>query len=152
MPSRAISRAHDEDCLRLHFNAAKSGDHEALQAMLQIIGPTIVSTVRRILGNQNSEIEDIAQQAMIGFVQALARFRSECSIKSFANRIAVLTALKARRFLAKRDRLVFYDTFNVEELEINTRSQSICSISQGQLRQVLATSLAILPETIQQIP
>jgi RNA polymerase sigma-70 factor (ECF subfamily) len=53
--------------------------------------------VRRVLGARHPDVEDVAQDCAIEFVAALKRFRRESSVKHFASRVALQTAMNARR-------------------------------------------------------
>ena len=53
--------------------------------------------VRKVLGRGHPDIDDVTQDAVIALLTALLTFRGECSVEHFANRIALLTALAARR-------------------------------------------------------
>jgi RNA polymerase sigma-70 factor (ECF subfamily) len=54
-------------------------------------------TVRKILGATHPDLDDVAQDAVIALLDALETFRADCSVMTFARRVALLTALSARR-------------------------------------------------------
>ena len=55
------------------------------------------AAVRAIAGRDAPDVEDIVQETMVAFVQALPAFRGECSVVHYASRIAVRTAMAARK-------------------------------------------------------
>jgi RNA polymerase sigma-70 factor (ECF subfamily) len=76
---------------------AAGGDVRATRRLLQIVAPRVARVVRAVMGSRHAEVEDAAQLALIGFVQALPAFRGECDPSQFAARIAVRTAGAVRR-------------------------------------------------------
>lgn len=81
---------------------ATAGDRRATHALLLKIGPAMLRAVRRVLARRTEEVEDVVQEAMQAFVDALPGFRGQCTVLHFAWRIAVLTALANRRRLDLR--------------------------------------------------
>jgi RNA polymerase sigma-70 factor (ECF subfamily) len=77
--------------------AASGGDVLATRKLVEAVAPRMGGVVRVVLGGAHSDAEDVLQQALIAFVQALPRFRGECEPPHFASRVAVLTAMAARR-------------------------------------------------------
>ena len=73
------------------------GDEEATRAFLAAAATPMLSVVRRVLGGSNPEVEDVLQDALIGLLQSLPRFRGESRAVHFANRVALFTAMAARR-------------------------------------------------------
>lgn len=76
---------------------AGKGDTEAMRALLRALGPRIERVVRAVLGRANEDADDVIQQAMLGFVQALPAFRGECEPVHFASRVAARTAIACAR-------------------------------------------------------
>jgi RNA polymerase sigma factor (sigma-70 family) len=78
--------------------AASLGDTVAMRELLRDLAPRIERVVRAVLGRQqHQDAEDVVQQAMLGFVQALPSFRCECEPIHFASRVAARTAIAAAR-------------------------------------------------------
>jgi DNA-directed RNA polymerase specialized sigma24 family protein len=48
----------------------------------------MLAAVRMVLGPSHPDAEDVAQEAIVGFIEALPRFRGDCTLAHFANRIA----------------------------------------------------------------
>jgi DNA-directed RNA polymerase specialized sigma24 family protein len=59
--------------------------------------PHLIRVVRRVLGAEHPEVEDVAQQAALAVLDGLRRFRSETTNLHLACRVAVLTAANTRR-------------------------------------------------------
>jgi RNA polymerase sigma-70 factor (ECF subfamily) len=85
------------DALAALARSCRQGDRAAARTMLATVGPSMLQMVRRVLGPKDRDVEDVLQEALIAFVNALPGFRSESTVKHFACRIATLTALKTLR-------------------------------------------------------
>jgi RNA polymerase sigma-70 factor (ECF subfamily) len=101
-PGRARSQA--EDPLRQVALAAAQGNREAQRTLLVAVGPALLRAVRGVLGSAPQEVEDTLQEAMVALHLALGGFRGECTTLHFACRIAVQTAMNARRRAGYRRR------------------------------------------------
>jgi RNA polymerase sigma factor (sigma-70 family) len=87
------------DPLAALSRAAALGDARAIDTLLLSVTPAMLRAVRGVLGGDHREIEDVLQEAAIGLVRAKKTFRGEGTVLHFACRIAVLSALAARRRL-----------------------------------------------------
>ena len=76
---------------------AVSGDAHATRLLLQQVVRQVVRAVRSIVGPQFPDVDDVVQESLIAFIQALPSFRGECDPAGFACTIALRTALGARR-------------------------------------------------------
>lgn len=76
---------------------AASGDLQQASRLLRALAPRIASVVRVVMGRESADADDVTQQSMIAFLQALPAFRGECHPASYASRIAVRTAVAAKR-------------------------------------------------------
>ena len=83
--------------------AAARRDQKATRTFLAIVTPSLLRTVRRVLGAHHPDVEDVTQDAAIAVIAALPSFQGACSTLHFACRVAVLTALAARRRLSYRE-------------------------------------------------
>jgi RNA polymerase sigma-70 factor (ECF subfamily) len=90
------ARAADDELLRLAESAA-GGDPAAVRALLTAAAPFALQAIRKVLGKGHPDVEDILQEALVGVLDALSRFRGESSVAHFVRRIGLLTALNARR-------------------------------------------------------
>lgn len=76
---------------------AVEGDPAAVRRLIGALGPALLRCVRRVLGADHADLEDVMQEAVFALVTALPRFRGESSTVHFACRVAALTAISARR-------------------------------------------------------
>jgi RNA polymerase sigma-70 factor (ECF subfamily) len=76
---------------------AASGDAAATSRLLRGLASRVVRVVRAVLGGGHPDVDDVAQQALIGFIQALPAFRGDCDPARYATTIAVRTAIGARK-------------------------------------------------------
>jgi RNA polymerase sigma factor (sigma-70 family) len=76
---------------------ATSGEAAAMRQLLRALATPLLGAVRAIAGRDAPDVEDIGQETMVAFVQALPAFRGECSVVHYASRIAVRTAMAARK-------------------------------------------------------
>ena len=93
----ARDRARHPDELATIARAAAQGDRSATHALLVALAPHLLRTVRSLLGRNNPDAEDIAQEAALVVIAALPNFRGEGTVQRFATRTAVLVAMNARR-------------------------------------------------------
>lgn len=89
--------------------AATRGDAEAAATLISQVGGSMLQSIRRILGANHPDLDDVAQEATLSFLKALANFRGESSVAHFANRISMLTALDALRRKTRRERWLVVD-------------------------------------------
>jgi RNA polymerase sigma factor (sigma-70 family) len=117
---------------------AGAGDARAMARLLELVAPRINRVVRVVLGAGHPETEDVTQLALIGFTQALTTFRGDCQPTHYASRIAVRTAVHARRrFRAMRAR--FDDASEVEAINPTTPyDDAAAEHRKGLLRDLLA--------------
>ena len=90
----------------LSLARAAADDADAMAELLLEIAPAVVRAVRLVLGSQATDLEDVKQQALLNVMRAVPSFRGECHPAGFASRIAVHTALTARR-RARGQRIFF---------------------------------------------
>jgi len=96
-PSTAGSNARHPDELAGLARAAAAGDRSATHALLVALAPHLLRTVRSLLGRNDADAEDVAQEAALVVIGALRSFRGESTVMRFATRTAVLVAMNARR-------------------------------------------------------
>jgi RNA polymerase sigma-70 factor (ECF subfamily) len=101
-----VLRRHEPaDVLADVARAAVSGDRRATRTLLLALGPHLLRVVRRVLGARHPDVDDVAQESAFAVMEAIPRHRGECTIVHFACRVAVLTAMNARRREATQKRL-----------------------------------------------
>lgn len=94
-PALRPKRCHDE-LARLAEDAGR-GSEPALRTLLTTLTPQLLRVVRRVLGAAHPDLEDVTYEAAYAVVDALPRFRGEGSVRHFACRVAVLTAMNVQR-------------------------------------------------------
>jgi len=112
--------------------------------LLRSLVPGMVRAAAAILGASDPDLDDVVQQSLIGFVQALPAFRGECGPARFASRIVARTACAARRRRAvQASRRV--DEVDVDALEALSPSQPSALVAERR-RAALRELLADIPE------
>jgi len=91
------STEHEQSSALLLVRAANSGDERATKQLLEAVAPRVRRVVRVILGIGHPDCDDVTQLALIAFTRGLQAFRGECQPAHYASRIAVRTAVQARR-------------------------------------------------------
>lgn len=74
---------------------ATSGDRAALGELLRHVSPQLLRGLRSMLGT--TDIDDVLQESLIAFIDALPAYRGETNIRRYALRIGIRTALAVRR-------------------------------------------------------
>ena len=106
---RARSQPVRDDRLANLGRAASVGDEVALEQLLRSIASDILRVIRVVFGSSNTDVEDLVQDCLLGFMRALGQFRYESSVSTFALTIAFRHALAAKR--RQRDLVRWIDTF-----------------------------------------
>jgi RNA polymerase sigma-70 factor (ECF subfamily) len=102
---RAVAGGRGEpDPLRALATRAVAGDGRAQRTLLAALGPVLLRAIRGVLGVRHPEVEDVLQESMLALCSALPSFRGDCRTSHFACRVAVQTAMNARRRAAHRER------------------------------------------------
>lgn len=91
-----------KDGLELLMKRAQAGDATAVGELVSRVAPVALRAARMVLGWGAQDIEDAVQDGLLGFVQALPRFRGECSASTLTTRIAVRAALLTRKRRQRR--------------------------------------------------
>lgn len=90
--------------LRRLLERALRGSSDARNELFAAVAPRVVAVVRSTLApGGTSDVEDVAQEALIRLNRALPNYRGECSVMYFATRVAVNTTTDfLRRKIARR--------------------------------------------------
>jgi RNA polymerase sigma factor (sigma-70 family) len=108
----------------------------------------VLGAVRMILGARHRDVDDVTQDAMLGLLEALPRFRGECTVEHFAGRVAVLTAMAARRRQQTRDRWVVPDAAERDSVAAGPESSPLARLEADRRRDAIRRLLDELPESI----
>jgi RNA polymerase sigma factor (sigma-70 family) len=92
------------DMLADVVRAATDDDPAAIETLLITVGPHLLRVVRKVLGSQHPDIDDVVQESAFAVLDALPGYRGECSVLHFVCRVAFLTAMGQRRRDAARKR------------------------------------------------
>ncbi len=123
---------------------AVAGDVAAIRQVLERVAPRVHAVSRRVMGPADGELEDVVQESLIALVRALPQYRGEGPVVAFAARIAVRTAVAARK-RRHRDR----ERRRVFEQQAATRSSAApASRRLGLLRGLLGELPAGQGETL----
>jgi RNA polymerase sigma-70 factor (ECF subfamily) len=132
----AIAQRRVDELLEV-AREAKNGSAIAIRTLILHIGPPMLMTVRKILGAGHPDLDDVAQDAVIAFLNALGTFRGESTVLTFAHRIALLTALAARRRNATRQR--YHHTAALErDYEVEHKSPQSLLLAKRRREQLMA--------------
>lgn len=135
------------DELLVLARAAAERDPVAASTLVIQVGGGILSTVRQVLGAGHSDVEDVAQEAVMAFLSSLRDFRGDCSTQSYAQRVALFTALAARRRLVARQRFIDPDE-SAEGVPAAERSGPLAQTVAARRREFLRKVLDSLPDVI----
>lgn len=109
------------------------------EATLRAVAPRLLRVCRGVLG-AGADAEDAAQETLIALVQALPGFRGESSLETFATRIALRTAWRARERRSQRAQR--------DAAMDGSPEGAVASSPAAELRLIVSSLLGVLP-TIQ---
>jgi len=122
---------------------AAAGDSAATGKLLRAVAPRLVAIVRAVLGASHPDVDDAAQHALIGFVQALPAYRGDCDPVGYGRIIAVRAAIAIRKRARTRQQRVEDDA---ETDALPEQRVSMTEVSDGMRRkEALRTLLDELP-------
>jgi RNA polymerase sigma-70 factor (ECF subfamily) len=67
--------------------AVKAGNSNVASTLCDRVWPQVDRTIRRLLGSQDADRDDVAQLALIELVTTIDRYRGDCSLDSWAQTI-----------------------------------------------------------------
>jgi RNA polymerase sigma-70 factor (ECF subfamily) len=123
--------------------SAAAGNVRAMRDLLRELAPRIERVVRAILGRTHEDADDVIQQSLLGFVQALPSFRGECEPIYFASRVAARTAVAAAR-KRRAARARHEDGVDLDEL-VSAAPQPLADTERNRRMVALRDALAHIP-------
>jgi RNA polymerase sigma factor (sigma-70 family) len=134
------------DMLSEVVRGAVANDAAAIRTLLVTVGPHLLRVVRKVLGAQHPDVDDVAQDSAFAVLDALPGYRGECSVLHFVCRVAFLTAMTQRRRDAARKRAsVREDEVEVEQLSGASEGPD-AAMSRRMAAQVVRELLDTLPQ------
>jgi len=96
VPHAAPAKEPAEQDEQQFVAALQRGDQDAFATLVRERGRTLLSTLRRMLGNEH-DARDCLQETFLSAFRALDGFESKCRLGTWLHRIAVNTALMKLR-------------------------------------------------------
>jgi RNA polymerase sigma factor (sigma-70 family) len=129
---------------------AATEDPEAAATLVGALCGGMLRIVRKVLGRAHPDVDDVTQDAVIALLAALLAFRGECSVEHFANRVALLTALAARRRSRARARTMEPETEAFDEVadEAGDHASPLARTVAARRRLLVRQLLDELPDVI----
>lgn len=112
-PRRARRRPAPVDEQRL-VEHALAGDAGAARRVLDHVGPSVLHTVRGVLGRTDPDVDDLVQDSLFALLEALPAFRGDSRLRTFATRITTKIAMSTLRRRYRRSEPVLGDPGAVE--------------------------------------
>ena len=142
-----VGKAISSDSLRQLAELARAGDEGALRTLMVTVGPSMLRVIRGVLGTTNPDVEDTLQESMVAVHLALPGFRGECTTLHFVCRIAVQTAMNARRRASYRTHYTpSHEPEELAHLARDDRSPSDLALAEER-REGLRRLVSELPES-----
>jgi RNA polymerase sigma-70 factor (ECF subfamily) len=88
---------------------AQAGDSDAVNQVMSELAPGVLRAMTALLGRQDPDLEDAAQDVLVAVMKALPDFRGESTLLHFAVRIAARKSVLVRRH--KRSVLAWLEGF-----------------------------------------
>jgi RNA polymerase sigma-70 factor (ECF subfamily) len=114
------------------------------EAVLRAVAPRLLRVCRGVLG-PGPDAEDAAQDSLIALVQALPGFRGESSVETFATRIALRTAWRARERRAQRVQRTSSIDEGADGVVAGVFARSADASPAAELRLIVSSLLGVLP-------
>lgn len=129
---------------------AAGNDPDAAATLVGALCGGMLRIVRKVLGRRHPDVDDVTQDAVIALLSAVMTFRGECSVEHFANRIALLTALAARRRTSSRARTVEAesDSFDDAVADTGAHASPLATTVAARRRALVRQLLDELPDVI----
>lgn len=143
----ALSKDTDQELVR----RVQSGDKSAFDLLFSRYQQKIINLISRYV-KDNSEVQDVAQEAFIKAFRALPRFRGESAFYTWLYRIAINTA---KNHLVSRGRRPPNTDVDIDDAELNPTSTVLqeaespeAALARDQLSSGIDAAIAELPEDL----
>jgi RNA polymerase sigma factor (sigma-70 family) len=123
---------------------ASSCNRNAMRQLVLAVGPAMLRAVRKVMGHQTADVEDVLQEAIEGLLLALGSFKGRCTVLHFACRVAVLSALSSRRRSGFRAQWTL-DVPSATENSASCEPSPLDGVFANRRRQILGLLLDELP-------
>lgn len=133
-------RVPAESKLGILARDAQAGASSARRTLMRRIAPVILSAARRIV--DETDAEDVAQEAMIVFARDLRSLRNPDAVRAFAVRLTTRVALRARH---KRNQETEKRSRFAQELSLD-RQELADPLAAREAAEHLLGQLDVLPE------
>jgi RNA polymerase sigma-70 factor (ECF subfamily) len=84
----------------------RTGDVSAAGLFYDRLRPVVEATLRRLIGPEDNDFEDMAQVALIEIIRSLGRYRGDCSPETWASAVTANVVFKQLR-RRKLERTIF---------------------------------------------
>ena len=98
--------------LRVLVRRTVAGDTNAANTLLREVAPALLKAARGMLGPHHPDIDDVLQDGLMRFLNALPSYREECTVLHFAVRIGIRAAADAARRTQRQTRI--RDAYKIE--------------------------------------
>jgi RNA polymerase sigma-70 factor (ECF subfamily) len=114
--------------------ALRAGDASAATAFHDRVRPQVNRTIRRLLGTNDPDEEDVAQRALIEIVSTIDRYRGDCSLDHWTNTLTAHVVYKEiRRRTAERR---VFAGFEPEEVSVPSRHSDQDVVARSTVRRI----------------
>jgi RNA polymerase sigma factor (sigma-70 family) len=143
---RDVVRPHDE--LAALVAGVVRGDAGATRSFVVAVARPVRRAVVMVLGSKDGEVDDASQEAILGVLRALPKFRGECTSTQFVVRIAVLSAVAVRRRRRGKDRWVGSQALDEDDARVDSDSSPLAHVEVGRRRAAIRRLIDELPAPI----
>jgi RNA polymerase sigma-70 factor (ECF subfamily) len=123
------------------IQSAREGDEQAIRLLYERHSPQVYSVARRLTGD-DATAEDCAQEVWMRALRGLPKYRGDAAFSTWLHRIAINSALGARRQVSLREQ---------REAPLDDGFPSTYPEEKPLLRMRLERALASLPERMRQV-
>jgi RNA polymerase sigma-70 factor (ECF subfamily) len=139
-PDPAAAAPADEDLVR----RVLAGDTAAFELIMRRYNRLLFRVARSIVGD-DSEAEDVLQEAYLRAFEHLRRFQGRCRFSTWLTRIAVHEAMNRRRKLRRLKLVTSGDSGAQELASYSVVRDGLEEASRNELRHLLASAVDSLP-------